>query len=139
MIQFWSRLTLRWSQLVFREHYERITPHIRAMRLLEEAIELAQSEEVSIGEVEYIVRQVYRKLPGDPYKELGGVLCSLAAYAGLKSYSLEHCFIDEFERIMHPTMMEKVRNRNLSGDKIGLQEPIKFIKQGNDINGDTGL
>lgn len=118
----WTRLCLRWSKLVFQNHYAYITPKVRAMRLLEEALELAQAEDVTDKESTIILNQVYGKDKGDPRKELGGVLVCVAAYAGIKQYDLDNVFFDEFERIMSPEIMERVRTRNLEGDKIGLQK-----------------
>lgn len=118
----WSRLCLRWSQLVFGAHFDKFTPKVRAMRLLEEVIELAQAEDVDPDSVLTIFNQVYKKPKGTTWSEFGGVMVTLATYAGVKGYDLEDSFMTEFERIMDPSMMEKVRNRNLSGDKIGIKE-----------------
>lgn len=117
----WSRVTMRWSQLVFGEKIQALTPKVRMLRLLEETLELAQAEGVNIGEVRLITDQVFKKPPGEPYKELGGVLVTMAVYAETKGYDIDCAFWDEFERIMDPVMMEKVRKRNLEGDKIGIK------------------
>ena len=53
--------------------------HERCLRLVEEAIELAQSEGVKHETILAIADQVYAKAPGIPHKEAGGVgVCWLA-------------------------------------------------------------
>lgn len=90
------------------------------MRLLEEAMELAQSEGITQLEADQIAAMVFSKPSGDPYKELGGVMITLAAYAGLKDFSMHFAAADEYRRIQDPELMERVRRRNLpGGDKIG--------------------
>lgn len=54
MSKNWTRLCLRWSQIVFGENYKMLSPRVRAMRLLEEALELAQAENVLASEAETI-------------------------------------------------------------------------------------
>lgn len=115
-----QRLLGRWSNLVFGSI--KITPRIRAMRLLEEAYELAQAEGVSELECVIIRDQVYGKPAGEPRKELGGVLTTAFAYADCADFDSSDAFWTEFERIMDPAMMEKVRHRNLAGDKIGFKK-----------------
>ena len=121
-MKIWQRLVQRWSFLTFREHSSRITPRIRMFRLLEETLELSQAEGVDLADVYTIVDQVYSRPTGQPHQELGGVIVCAVAYAACAGYDLEEAFWSEFERIMDPAMMEKVRTRNLSGDKIGMQE-----------------
>lgn len=115
----WKRLCRRWSKLVFSDRFNEITPKIRMFRLVEEVFELAQAEGVTEAELDALKRQVYDKPANTPCNEFGGVLVCLAAYADTRHYDLEEAFWDEFERIMDPAMMEKVRRRNLEGDKIG--------------------
>lgn len=117
----WQRLARRWSQLVFGEHFDRITPKIRSLRLLEEAIELAQAEGVTIDEVEIVADQVYSKPIGNPKQEVGGVIVCLTNYADTRGYNIEEEFYTEYCRILDPKIMERVRTRNLAGDKIGMK------------------
>lgn len=121
-MKLWQRFADRWTHLVFRDRYKDITPKIRVLRILEEAMELAQAEHITEDEVDIIKRQVYDKPIGIPKQELGGVLVCLAGYAATADMDLETCFFDEFERIMDPEIMEKVRKRNLEGDKIGFDK-----------------
>lgn len=120
-MKIWQRLCGRWSQLVFRERFEEVTPFIRVLRVLEEVLELSQAEGVSLNEALAILIQVYDRPKGTPQAELGGVAITLANYAESAGYDLEEAFWTEFERIMDPALMEKVRRRNLEGDKIGFK------------------
>jgi hypothetical protein len=53
----------------------------RAMRLAEEAIELAQAEGVSESDVARIVARVYSRPKGEPTQEMGGVMVCCHAWA----------------------------------------------------------
>lgn len=121
-MKIWQDYMARWSECVFSERNSEITPLIRVLRVLEEAIELAQAEGVHIEELNTIRDQVYSKPAGLPSQELGGVLVTLAGYASTTKYDLEIAFWEEALRIMDPAVMEKVRKRNLNGDKIGFRK-----------------
>ena len=116
----WQRLVRRWQDLVFGSIP--LSRKVRAMRLMEEAIELAQSEGVTTVEASAILAQVYGKQPGNPVQELGSVAVTAVLYADAADVDLEDVLCREFMRIMDPVMMDKVRQRNLEGDKIGLEE-----------------
>ena len=65
----------------------------RAMRVLEEAIELAQAEGIEIERVRHLVDHVYAKPPGDAAQEVGGISVTLLCYCERKGI-----FADEQER-----------------------------------------
>lgn len=92
----------------------------RTLRGLEEMLELSQSVSVTEEEVLIVLRQVYDKPRGIPRKELGGCLVTLCGIADSLDLDLEECFWDEFEVIMDPAKIAKIRQRNLAGDKIGI-------------------
>ena len=117
-MKIWQKLTMRWQRLIFGDLV--LSPHVRILRLVEETFELAQAENVPEEQLLQVLRQVYDKKIGQPEQELGGVLICLAIYAETKGYDLEERFWAEFERIMDPAIMDRVRSRNLGGDKIGL-------------------
>lgn len=124
-MKLWQRLTQRWTHLVFdtpRTFQEATTPYVRALRAVEEVLELAQSLCITEDEIDTIKRQVYDKPPGVPCRELGGVLVTLCGVAESLHLDLEECFWAEFEVIMHPDKIAKVRHRNLHGDKIGMRD-----------------
>ena len=111
----------RWSHIVFGEHTKKLTPKVRAIRLLEEVFELCQAEEITEQELDTVKRQVYDKPVGESYLEFRGVMTTIMAYAWSRCYDPEKAFWEEFGRIMQPEMMERVRSRNLGGDKIGIE------------------
>lgn len=110
----------RWTHTVFRDFTKKLTPKVRAIRLLEEVIELCQAEDMSREEIAIVVDQVMSKPKGDPRSEFGGVMTTVMAYAWSRNYDPEERFWDEFGRIMQPEIIERVRTRNLGGDKIGI-------------------
>jgi NTP pyrophosphatase (non-canonical NTP hydrolase) len=114
-----QQLMRQWALLVFGPRNEEITPYIRSLRLLEEVLELCQTDNVSLRDIATIIDQVYSKPVGERASEVGGVVTCLVAYCDVAGLDLEERFFAEFTRIMDPKLMEKVRNRNLSGDKIG--------------------
>lgn len=114
----------RWSKLVFRERHIEITPKIRALRALEEMIELAQAEDITIEELNIIRDQVYNKPKGIALHELGGVMVTIAGYASTVKFGMDEAFWMEFQRMMDPVIIEKVRHRNLEGDKIGFNKGV---------------
>lgn len=71
----------------------------RVARLVEEAAELAQAENMPEEFVLRIVRHVYRKAPGEPKQELGGLGVTLLAYAAAKGCSADSCEALELQRI----------------------------------------
>lgn len=71
----------------------------RAIRLVEEAVELAQAEGVTLGMVRRVTDEVYMKAPGDPAQEAGGVGTTLLAYCQAKGISANECEKAEWERV----------------------------------------
>ena len=118
----WAARVRVWHHIVFGERAVDHGAKVYSMRLLEEALELAQAENVSVADATAIVAQVYAKPPGDPAKELGGVTITLAGYASQAGASLSEAFEREFARIQDPGLIERIRYRNLHGDKLGMRK-----------------
>jgi hypothetical protein len=118
-------LIRNWTVLVFGPRYAEITPKIRALRLLEEVLELSQAEDITMSEIATVTGQVFNKPKGTRFQELGGVGITLMGYCDTAQVDFESAFWAEFCRIMDPEIMEKVRTRNLAGDKIGFQQKIE--------------
>jgi hypothetical protein len=87
---------LRWV----KETFGILTVKDRAIRLLEEAIELAQSECVSKEDAIRIIEHVYSKPAGDPQQEAGGIGVCLLAYCELRGFSAEQLEKAELDRVM---------------------------------------
>ena len=121
-VTLWPKLMCLWSKNVFLERYDDITPMIRALRVLEEAMELAQAEGVTSEQADIVRDQVFNKEPGDPFQEFGGVLSCMSGYASTRNYNPKVAFKTEFRRMNTVKIMTKVRTRNLAGDKIGFEK-----------------
>lgn len=74
-------------------------PQERAMRLLEEAIELAQVEGVTARQISELTSHVMGKPPGSPSQETGGVGVCLLAYCEAKGLSADAAEGAEIERL----------------------------------------
>ena len=89
-------------------------PHERAMRMLEEATELAQALGVSFAEFRAVGLHVYDKPPGEPMQEFGGAALTLLACADGCGYILSECADTELRRIenLPPDKFRKRQNEN---------------------------
>lgn len=96
----------------------------RVARLVEEAAELAQAEDIPLEFVLRIVRHVYSKAPGDPKQELGGLGVTLLAYAASKEISADACEALEVERIKGLSV-EHLRARHQAKAEAGIAQAGK--------------
>ncbi len=78
---------------------EAMSPHERACRLLEEAIELAQAEGVDRQLIELSVAYIYERPPGDLIREGGGVALGLYGWAASRAVTVTTLFNREIRRI----------------------------------------
>lgn len=80
-------------------------PRVRAMRLLEEALEFAQSVKCPIAQCSALVDYVYSRPAGDPIQELGGIGVTWLVAADSLAVSAEGTLDLEIERISqkHPS------------------------------------
>lgn len=72
----------------------------RALRLLEECVELAQAEGVSLDDALNVARHVYSKPLGMPYQEVGGIGLTLLAYCATVGLSADECEREELVRVL---------------------------------------
>lgn len=90
---------------------------LRALRLLEEAIELAQAEGIERHLVDHCTQVVYSRPVGDANQEIGGVLATAAVYCECKGLDMELVLRSELDRVLSkPLDHFAQRNR----DKIDL-------------------
>ena len=106
-----------WVQLHFGDIQAK-HPGYRAMRLVEETIELAQACGVAPETCLQLVHYVYSKLPGAPFKELGGVATTLLATAAACKIDLAEDFQAELCRIGTKSK-EYWQARNATKEKLG--------------------
>ena len=93
-------IALDWGTRSFGE-VQMHSPGTRSLRVVEEAIELAQACNVPQETVELCVREVYSKPKGDVNQEVGGVLMTIYLFvAGLCHYGPEHYFVTELRRVL---------------------------------------
>jgi NTP pyrophosphatase (non-canonical NTP hydrolase) len=85
--------------------------HERGLRLLEEAIELAQALKVSQQNAHRLVDYIFDRPAGEPAQEMGGVFVTLAATADAVGVSLAHAAAREVDRIEQPVIRAKVLAR----------------------------
>jgi len=71
----------------------------RAMRLLEEAVELAQSENITWNQAVAQIHYVYGRSKGEPEQEAGGVAVCLLGWCAAHKTTLQEIALREIERI----------------------------------------
>ncbi len=75
------------------------TERVRASRLLEEAIELAQAEGVTPSDMLRIMARTLSRPAGEPIQELGGVMITALAYGHLKGVRIGEAAQQEWDRV----------------------------------------
>jgi hypothetical protein len=102
------------------------SPQERALRLLEEAAELAQSEGIDINLANMVVISVFDRPRGDPMHEAGGVLLTLVAYLRTRGWLPEWVLLLEVRRVLG-IPIEQFRQRNKEKIKAKLTK-VKATK-----------
>jgi NTP pyrophosphatase (non-canonical NTP hydrolase) len=101
--------------------------HERALRVLEEALELAQAAGVTSTEIVTVATHVWSRPVGDIRQEHAGVLVSLLASATSNGIDLEDAVVEEIERIFDVPLakiQEKQRLKNRAGITKYQKEPF---------------
>lgn len=83
----------------------------RAMRVVEEAVELAQSAGVTEAQVRRIVERVFSRAPGKLYQEVGGVGITLLAFGEAADITVAKATQDELLRIEKPENIKRIREK----------------------------
>jgi hypothetical protein len=83
----------------------------RALRVAEEAIELAQALGVPVDDIHRLVGYVYARPIGDPAQEIAGTMVTLYAAAASAGVDADAAFDAEVVRIHTPEIEAKVRRR----------------------------
>lgn len=112
-----QKATLDWARRSFGERA--MNPKERALRVLEEALELAQAEGVELELVDKLARHVYGKPPGDPAQEIGGVAVTLLCYCERKGLSNEAEEVREFRRVLG-LPIEYLQKRHAAKEAAGI-------------------
>lgn len=120
-----QQIVEQWMMRCFDQVADTRNPIERALRLVEEVIELAQCEEVDKHVLHTLIDRVYDRPVGEDYQELGGVGVCVLAYAAVKGLDADTCEAIEVRRILskppeHFTdrMIEKI------AAGIGIEHPF---------------
>ncbi|MDQ0837990.1 hypothetical protein [Sphingomonas faeni] len=108
-----------WMDAVFGEDGA-TDPKERALRFLEEAIELAQAIGVKRQDVERVCDYVCSRPAGEPVQEVGGVMITLAALCQKSDIDLQHAALSEFERVDTALLRNHIRSNQLNKRAAGL-------------------
>lgn len=100
----------KWAMVCFgKEHVT--NPSLRALRLVEEAIEYAQSVDCDKDKIHNLVDYVYSRDKGSPTQELGGVGITALVAASSIGVKFDDCLAAEVNRIKS-TPSTKFTKRN---------------------------
>jgi hypothetical protein len=105
---------------------DHMQPKERAMRLLEESIELAQAEGITLQQVGKQVEHVYSRPIGFALSEAAGVAVCLLAYCAARDTTIDEIARVELTRIEHKPI-EQIRGslaRKADADLVTTVEPI---------------
>lgn len=94
-------------------------PRLRALRLLEEAIELAQAEGIQRHMIDHCTEIVYGRPVGHADQEIGGVLMTAAVYCHCKGLNIENSLRIELNRVLSKPI-EHFSQRNKEKLDLGL-------------------
>ena len=99
-----------WVRKVFTEAEAQNAPE-RALRLVEEAVELAQACGVERDALHRLVDYVLARPVGDPAQEVAGTMVTLYALAQAINVDADDAFENEVSRIQQPEVIDRVRRR----------------------------
>ncbi len=118
-INYLAEEAARWVKETFGHAVYR-SPKERALRLLEEAVELAQSSGVYRDQAVKVLEHVYAKPKGNPRDELVDVFFCTLVYANLAEVKLGEEVIEEQRLIWSNEMMTRIQNKYEDKIKKGL-------------------
>ncbi len=85
----------------------------RALRVVEEAIELAQVCGVERSTVHRLVDYVYWRPAGEAWQEIGGIMVTVYAAAHALNVDGDTAFETELDRIQRPEVIERIQRRQI--------------------------
>ena len=91
----------------------------RALRVLEEAIELFQAEGGLRTQADVLLDRVYSRAAGEPHQEVGGLSVTLLSYCSAAGLSADACETAEIERVL-ARPLDEARRRHDEKTRAGL-------------------
>lgn len=86
-----------WAERVFGDDAK--DRRILALRFLEEALELVQTQGLKPHDLEHVKKRVFSRPPGDVKNEIGGVMVTLYCMAGHLGLDVDSCEATEIVRV----------------------------------------
>lgn len=113
-----TKIAVEWAERSFgREHVYNFA--IRALRLAEEAVELAQAYDIPKEKMLDLVEIVYGRPKGNPEQELGGVMMTATVLAGAHGFDPDAFFEEELRRVLRKSS-DHFAKRNQDKLNLGL-------------------
>lgn len=106
-----QRRVFDWCRRAFGEE-RTVDPGMRGLRLLEEALELAQAVGVGQRQAQEVLAYVYNRKPGEPRQEVGGTMVTLAALCQVFGIDMREAAEDELLRC--ESLTDVIRERNMA-------------------------
>lgn len=117
-IKYMSKLAYDWCKRCFGIQVV-ASKSERALRIVEEALELVQIEGVPIDTVKHLVEVVYSRPIGNRNQEIGGIMVTTAVYCHAQNLSMEYEFQIELARILDKDP-NKFRQRQKEKSDLGV-------------------
>lgn len=93
------RIAYEWAIRCFgRAHVH--DPRTRALRCVEETIEMAQAYEIDPSILHMMVDKIYARPRGNAHQEIGGVLLTAYVLCAARGSNPESLFLDELCRVL---------------------------------------
>lgn len=105
-MKHWQRVIATWVSNTFGIANQQTT-RIRALRFIEEAIELGQTVGLDRKDIEQLCDKVFVNPPGELKQEIGGVFTTFLALVENQGEHALDCLIRESNRIHQPDVIKK--------------------------------
>ena len=124
-------IALDWARRSFPDEQMK-NPATRSLRVVEEAMELAQACDVPLETVQLCATTVYSRPKGDVAQEIGGVLMTIYLFVGALGWlygghSPIFFFVKELRRVLAKPP-KHFTDRNAEKTALGLDVPGKAIE-----------
>lgn len=93
-----AKLVLHWAHSTFGDIA--LNPVERTLRIVEEAVELAQADDCPKDKLHAIIERAYSRPKDEVYKEMGGLLATVYARCGLEGWDPDMVLSAEVTRIL---------------------------------------